>query len=688
MPAKKAIKKATKKKVVKKNLRNKLMKKNKQSSNEENTEMNPSLLALNPSLMSSGPLASAPRGALTTSPNQAANVSQLHGPNSLRAQLLAKAAFGPTLGYMPQQYGSISTEKRVEQLRTDNSTITSQIASSNATIESLKSENAKIKAELDEKKKMKKEAQKQLDKTQNEVDKLDDEVNEAERVEMKNQRLKEKSQIKQKRLSEAKRENDIVKYKTEIDTYDAKIHEAEMENETLKSKYEENKAYQRMNQLKADYQNIINENASLKQVMADPSFANPNDKIVELQQNIMKEQYQKQLYDEQIKKQMELNDIKIKMQSIPKEDLEAVTNQHAETMKQLNKDILAKQEEYLPYQKAVDDYEHLLKKETELNHQLLDEKNKHTFLQDQASNLESKNKGELGVNIKKTLTTLAKQRVINDSNERRIERANKVARMKEDDYQNQLIINDLEQDLTQEQQQQIQNIVAAQSNQEAQARQIELLKQQKDMKSDQIRNDAVIDELKKELSPEEQELIKSNATTEIKIDENKKYMNSLHMFRNAQAEESKARAQKEYYNSQEFNQSFQERAIKEVEAARLQKQREEYDLLMQSQKKLNEMTIADKITKETMSSQLGIVQQVDYIVKNELKPRADAINEKTKIMNEIIALKTTHPIQWNAYVEKNNSIPHILSCYMDVAIDELKLILTGFQAVVGHPNTE
>ena len=41
MPAKKAIKKATKKKVVKKNLRNKLMKK-KDAAHGENTEMNPS----------------------------------------------------------------------------------------------------------------------------------------------------------------------------------------------------------------------------------------------------------------------------------------------------------------------------------------------------------------------------------------------------------------------------------------------------------------------------------------------------------------------------------------------------------------------------------------------------------------------------------------------------------------------
>ena len=677
MPAKKAIKKATKKKVVKKNLRNKLMKK-KDAVHGENTEMNPSLLALNPSLMSSS----------TTSPNQAANVSQLHGPNSLRAQLLARSAFGPTLGYMPQQYGSINTEKRVEQLRTDNNTINSQIASLNATMESLKSEHAKKKAELDEIKKIKKQEQKKLDKTQNEVDKLDDEVNEAERIEMKNERLKEKKELKQKRLSEAKRENEIVKYKTEIDSYNAKIHEAEMENETLKSKYEENKAYQRMNQLKADYQNIVNKNASLKQVIEDPSFANPNEKIIEFQQKIMKEQYQNELYEEQIKKQKELNDIKIQMASVPKDDLEAVTNQHASTMKQLNKEILTKKEEYLPYQKAVDNYEHLLKKESELNHQLLDEQNKHAFLQDQASNLESKNKGELGTNIKKTLTTLAKQRVINDANERRIERANKVARMKEDDYQNQLIINDLKKELSTEEQEEITKIITAQSNQEEQARQIELLKQQKDMKSVQIRNEAVIDELKKELSTEEQDLIKANATAEVNIDENKKYMNSLHMFRNAQAEESKAKAQKEFYNSEEFNKSFQERAAKEVEAARLQKQREELDLYVQSQKKLNEMNIANQITVESMSKELGAVQQAAYIIDKELAPRFNTIGEKTNIVNQINALKNTHAEQWAQYIQVNPRIPYILDAYMNAEISDLTTIFNAFRKVVGDPITE
>ena len=72
--------------------------KNKEGRNEVQEQNVPMLLAqgvLNPSSV--------------TPPNQASSISQLHGVNSLRAQLLARSAFGPTLGYMPQQYGIIST---------------------------------------------------------------------------------------------------------------------------------------------------------------------------------------------------------------------------------------------------------------------------------------------------------------------------------------------------------------------------------------------------------------------------------------------------------------------------------------------------------------------------------------------------------------------------------------------------
>ena len=102
MPAKKGIKKVTKKKNIKKSIRNKLAK--------DKTPMTIS----EPSFMNT------PGASPMNQSNPVNNVSQFHGPNSLRAQLLARASFAPTLGYTPQQYGSINTEKRIEQLRTDN----------------------------------------------------------------------------------------------------------------------------------------------------------------------------------------------------------------------------------------------------------------------------------------------------------------------------------------------------------------------------------------------------------------------------------------------------------------------------------------------------------------------------------------------------------------------------------------
>ena len=132
MPAKKGIKKVVKKKQVKKSIRSKIKKHNEPNNNE--MSLNP----LNPSL-----------------PTQATNASQLHGPNSLRAQLLARAAFAPSLGFTPQQYGNITNERRIEQLRNDNNTMNSQITNDKATIASIEKQNEELKKEVAELKKKK-----------------------------------------------------------------------------------------------------------------------------------------------------------------------------------------------------------------------------------------------------------------------------------------------------------------------------------------------------------------------------------------------------------------------------------------------------------------------------------------------------------------------------------------------------
>ena len=341
MPAKKSIKKVVKKKQVKKSIRNKIKKQHEEQNNNEMSLMNPS--STNPS-----------------------SISQLHGQNSLRAQLLARAAFAPTLGFTPQQYGNFTNEKRIEQLRNDNNTMNSQITNDKALIASIEKQNEDLKKEVAELKKKKKESKSKLDKARHESEMVEDELQESKRIDMETMRQQQRKQNAQLQLSEYNRQNEIIKNKTEADTLEAQTHTAKMMNQQLLKKYEENKAYQRLTQLRNEYENIVNENQSLQTVMADPSFANPNEELKKVQLDIMKEQYKKELNEKKIQKQMELNDIKNKSQTIPATELEAYTTQHIEDIKKLETDILAEKEKMRPNQQKINEYQYMLDKEDEL----------------------------------------------------------------------------------------------------------------------------------------------------------------------------------------------------------------------------------------------------------------------------------------------------------------------------------
>ena len=131
---------------------------------------------------------------------------------------------------------------------------------------------------------------------------------------------------------------------------------------------------------------------------------------------------------------------------------------------------------------------------------------------------------------------------------------------------------------------------------------------------------------------------------------------------------------------------FNERVDKEKEAARLQKQAEEHDLLMQTQKKLKEMQITHEINTKIKDKGLTATQQASYILDNTLNPMMNELNEKAQIINTIQSLIRTHSSVWNAFINTNTSIPGILDNYQDASIKDLNNILQGFQSVINTPN--
>ena len=660
MPAKKAIKKVVKKKNLKKSIRNKLANDKTPMTISEPTFMNtPGASPMNQS-------------------NPVNNVSQLHGPNSLRSQLLARAAFAPTLGYTPQQYGSINTERRIEQLRTDNQTNQQQISNDKVTIKTMEDEIKEQKKQIKELKSQRKNAQVKLDKAQNDREMTEDQLHESEIIDMKTKREQQRKETAELQMAEYTRQNEIIKYKKEADELESQVHDMKMKHQHLQNAYDKNKEYQRLQQLKEEYKYIINENATLMDVMKDPEFTNPNEEIIKMQNEIMKEKHKRELNEELIKKQKELNDLKIQMESVPKEELEAITKQHIEQMSDLNQEILDVKDKMIPFQTVIDNYEYSVNQIKQLNNQLSDANNKHAMLQQEASKLESKNKGVLGKDIKKKLETLANQKVINDANERRIERANQISRMREDDYQNQLIINEYSKGMSSDEEKQIQDIVSARAKQEEQKQQIELLQQQKNFIAENTRNTAIINELKKEMSNEQKQQIESNVIAETKLNENKQYMNSLTQYRNIQAEEAKAKAQNAFYESPEYNDLFKERVKKETEMMALQKQRDENELLMKTQQNLNQMKLLHEVKNHFTVENASTAQQLDFVANELLNPLLGEADEKRAIVKKIGEAMRSRNDAWQLFIEKYTGVMPMIQNFANVSKEDLNKILSVF----------
>ena len=630
MPAKKGIKKVVKKKNVKKSIRSKIKKHAEPNSNE--MSLNPSLI--NPSL-----------------PNQATNASQLHGPNSLRAQLLARAAFAPSLGFTPQQYGNITNEKRIDQLRTDNQTINSQIANDRATIETLKSEKARLQTEIDEIKNQTQQAEKQTKETKKEIkekirkrdkakhnlEMAQDDLHESQRVDMETMRQQQRVQNLQLQKAEQIRQNNIIAYKAQGDQLETEVYGLKMANQQLQSQYDENKAFQRINQLKDELKLLQNENASLQKVIDDPSFANPNEKLIELQQDIMKEQYQKDLNEKLIQKQMELNDLKIKSQTIPANELEAYTKQHAENIMKLENEKLDIEEQMRPNQQKINKYQYMLDKEDELDRKVIDVKNENERLQAQITKLDAQNNtNKLSETLKKRLTTIGQQEITNQHKKRRVELAEQTRILREQEF------------------------------------------------LDGVK----VDELKKGIPKELKDDITSNATLELKNKEAKKNLDVLEQLRVNEEEEIKSKAKNDFYKTKDYEQMFQERVDKEIKTAQIQKRIEENDLFNKTQKKMQEIEITNRIQTATAEGHLSDAQQVSYIIENHVEPLFNARGEKIRIRNEIDNLIKSHEDEWRKFAEQNSLIPVILENYLNASTEELKVILTGFIQWIGTPSID
>ena len=340
----KALKRVIKKKQVKKNIRKKLLKRT-------NTQPQQQLLT--------------PRQSPGQSPSQTSTSN-----NSLRTLLMARNGLMYPAGFSPQQYGNVNNEKRINELRNDNQMIQQRMDSDNITIASLQKENAKLKDQRKEYKKQLKEARHEYEKNKDEVEAADDDLQEKERIEAKNQHLKQQLDNLNLRNAEVDVENNILQNKKEIKTKETELLQKQMEHQRLQNEYNQNDAYQRLQQLTNEIQDIDAKISASKQLIESDDFQNTNEALINKQKEFEQKKYELELQTQQMNQQRENAKLKFQLETVPAKDLvDQISTKYIKSTQALLYDKLDLEDQAYEAQSSIRDLEHAKEQERKMRYE-------------------------------------------------------------------------------------------------------------------------------------------------------------------------------------------------------------------------------------------------------------------------------------------------------------------------------
>ena len=347
------------------------------------------------------------------------NLNQNQNQNSIRNILLARSLMNP-LGFAPQQYGNISNERRIQQLKNDNQSSTQQLSNDKILIDSLNQQLTQNKSESKNLKKQIKELNRKLEKAVSDREIMQDEVNESERIDEKTHREKLRKQNLERRKAEANRENQIIKDKTQADLLESQIHQEQLTHEQLQKEYMKNHYYKDLEIKQKELQQLKSENAALQSLIKSKDFLDSNKEIEETYKSIEIEKFKNKLLQDEEKKKQEIFQAKIEMDSLPSEkDMEAVTQQHILNMDKLNRKQIDVEDRIKTKKIPIGTYNHIIEEEEKLNNSLIDAQNEEFKLyaeQDVINQKIEANKENLDKNLKILGNQIAENELTNNAN--------------------------------------------------------------------------------------------------------------------------------------------------------------------------------------------------------------------------------------------------------------------------------
>ena len=557
--------------------------------------------------------------------------------NNLRNQLLTKAQLITPLGYHPQQYGNFSSDQRINDLRNVNQLMSQKINSDKVTLEAMSKEKAKNDADTKDMKKQIKAMKKQLEETKNKREMVEDQLSDAQRIELENNRQKNRLWQIQQQMAEYNRKNDIIKNKTEADSIEGQVHAKKLENEQLQQQYESNKEYQRLLSLREELKSEIAKNNGLLQAMKDPSFANPNKEMEYTYKELEKMKESERMNQLWKQKMQEASELKLQQDSaLSIGELNAITSQHIEAMKQVNSDIMNTKNEMYKFQQKMDEYEYNVNKRRELDKEKLEITHQKELLMNQRQALDFWNQNQLNPEIKFRLENQGKELAEIERTKQRIKEANASINTKEDI----------------------------------------------------VRLNATATELRKPLSQEAQndldEMSKDLAMKELKEEEIK----SIKERRQANFEVAKANARKAYQKNLEFNQLYKQLEDEELETKRLEREAQERDLLNKALENAQKAQLAMDVQERLVDDQLSATQQATFYLDNGAKALQE-IEEKNQLVLKLNEWRNERPDIWQTFVQMNPQAGISgTESFQNMPIEQLRSLVETFKQVFARYSRE
>ena len=604
----KALKRVIKKKQVKKNIRKKLLKRT-------NTQPQQQLQPLTP------------RQSPGQSPSQTSTSN-----NSLRTLLMARNGLMYPAGFSPQQYGNINNEKRINELRNDNQMIQQRMDSDNITIASLQKENAKLKDQRKEYKKQLKEARHEYEKNKDEVEAADDDLQEKERIEAKNQHLKQQLDNLNLRNAEVDVENNILQNKKEIKTKETELLQKQMEHQRLQNEYNQNDAYQRLQQLTNEIQDIDAKISASKQLIESDDFQNTNEALINKQKEFEQKKYELELQTQQMNQQRENAKLKFQLETVPAKDLvDQISTKYIKSTQALLYDKLDLEDQAYEAQSSIRDLEHAKEQERKMRYEAAGKIIEVQYEQGKLDNIKtSMPKGELQKRIEEQAKEMGKTEAQLMKAKRKNENALGIF----------------------------------------------------NAKFERVKNDAYNEEMKKDLDDTFIEQAKETGRLQEEVTEQEELSESVKAKRKAEFNANVARSRNDYENSPQIRDIKEKILSNETQTALLQKEADERNILSKAQEKAEEANIALKVMQNTADIGLTDVQQVNYIIQDELNPRLKEMKQKELIFNEIKEVAENHPQQWDAFVQQNPLANNLISQgnWKNLSLKELNDILKALDS--------